>query len=185
MIIVCLLGKSGSGKSEIERRLEQLGFNRIISYTTRKIREEETNGVHYHFVNDEQFEQLIQKDILMEHAPYMGKQYGSPRPVGTVNNVVVVEPEGYRQIKKIYGRQVVGIYVDVDTEISKGRSLNRLNKPTEDDLAEIEGRVKEDNCIFNSIVDTVDVIVDGSKTIETSVAEILKFISNIKEGRND
>lgn len=183
MILICVMGKSGSGKSEIEKQLEQLGFNRIISYTTRDMREGEVNGVHYHFVNDEQFEKLIERDILMEHAPYAGKQYGSPRPVGSINNVVVVEPEGYRQIKKLYGRQVIGVYVDVDTEISKDRALNRLSHPTDADIKEIEGRVKEDAGLFSSIGDAVDIIVDGSKPIEVSVAEILKFVSNLKKGR--
>ena len=182
MILVCLIGKSGSGKSEIERKLEKLGYNRIISYTTRQPRPGEESGVHYHFVNDSQFKQLIDKDILMEHASYGGNQYGSPRPVGSLNNVIVVEPDGYNQIRKIYGRQVVGVYVDVNTEETKKRALKRLDKPTDKDIKEIEKREKEDNILFKSIENTVDLIVDGTRSVELSVAEILKFISNLKKG---
>ena len=167
-------------KSEIER-VEKLGYNRIISYTTRQPRPGEERST-LSLCKWQSIKQLIDKDILMEHASYGGNQYGSPRPVGSLNNVIVVEPDGYNQIRKIYGRQVVGVYVDVNTEETKKRALKRLDKPTDKDIKEIEKREKEDNILFKSIENTVDLIVDGTRSVELSVAEILKFISNLKKG---
>ena len=48
--MIVLVGESASGKSSIERNLvEKHGYNRVISYTTRKPRTGEHDGVDYHF----------------------------------------------------------------------------------------------------------------------------------------
>ena len=47
--IFALIGRSGTGKSTIEKQLEKLGYTRIISNTTRPIRENEQNHKDYHF----------------------------------------------------------------------------------------------------------------------------------------
>ena len=56
MKIVCIMGMSNSGKSTVEAKLEQIGFKRSISYTTREpqIRNGklEENGVEYRFVSN-------------------------------------------------------------------------------------------------------------------------------------
>ena len=101
MNIICILGRSGSGKSTIEKAIEQLGYNRIISYTTREARGNEQNGKDYHFVTHDQFNGLIKKGILMEYAEYNGNFYGAPKPVGSINNVIVVERNGYLKIKEM------------------------------------------------------------------------------------
>ena len=56
-MIIVLLGASGSGKSTIERELAtHHGFKKVISYTTRPIRNGEENGKDYYFTNNETFE---------------------------------------------------------------------------------------------------------------------------------
>ena len=97
MKIICILGKSGSGKSSVEKKLESIGYKRIISYTTRKPRGNEKDGKEYHFVSREDFEQLITKKIIIEYAEYAGNYYGAPGPVGSINNVIVVESDGDRK----------------------------------------------------------------------------------------
>ena len=54
--IFCLMGKSASGKDTIYRQLlinEKLQLKKIVPYTTRPIRENERDGVQYHFVDEE------------------------------------------------------------------------------------------------------------------------------------
>ena len=49
--IICLIGKSGSGKSTIEQKLcSDLEINHVISHTTRPPRKKELYGLEYHFV---------------------------------------------------------------------------------------------------------------------------------------
>lgn len=172
MRIICILGRSGSGKSAIETGLEQLGYNRIISYTTRPIRGEEINGKHYHFVSEEDFIGLINKGILMEYAKYNGNYYGAPKPVGSINNVIVVETSGFSKIKELYGKQAIGVYVDTPNEIIKTRIIKRNDTSDK----EAESRFNEDNKVFDNIKDKVNIVIDGSQPVDISIIQILKYV---------
>lgn len=50
-----------------------------ISATTRAPRKGEQDGVHYHFVTRERFEQMVENDELLEWAQYNRNYYGTPR----------------------------------------------------------------------------------------------------------
>ena len=67
LIIIC--GKTNSGKSTLKNALLQHGFESIVTYTTRSPRPGEINGVDYHFVSEEEFENL-KKEQLLEWSGY-------------------------------------------------------------------------------------------------------------------
>ncbi|HDL85277.1 MAG TPA: guanylate kinase [Candidatus Acetothermia bacterium] len=77
--IVC--GPSGAGKnSVIERVMEALpGLSYSVSFTTRPRRSDEVDGRDYHFITDEQFNDLVENDEVVEHVTYLGHQYGTSR----------------------------------------------------------------------------------------------------------
>ena len=178
MQIVCILGKSGSGKSTIEHKLELLGYNRIISYTTRKPRGNEENGREYHFITEKQFKSLIDKNILMENATYSGNMYGAPRPVGSMNNVIVVEADGFRKIKETYGSQAIGIYISVPTD----ERDNRINKRGDTEGLEVTNRRKQDELKFDNIESEVDLVIDGSESVDISVLKIMEYLRSRENG---
>jgi guanylate kinase len=62
---------------ELERRGHH--FHRVITCTTRAPREGERDGVDYYFVSDAEFDALIARDGLLEHAEVYGRRYGVPR----------------------------------------------------------------------------------------------------------
>ncbi len=74
-------GPSGVGKSTVLKSLfegrDDLYFS--ISATTREPREGEQDGVHYHFINVERFQELIEADAFLEYAEYVGNFYGTPK----------------------------------------------------------------------------------------------------------
>lgn len=183
MVIVVLLGKSGTGKTTLETQLSRLGFNRIISYTTRKPRPGEIDGVHYNFVDENQFKQLIKNNILMEWAIHANNYYGSPRPVGHSQHVIVMETEGLEQIKKIYGKQVISVYVETPGNIANERATDRLGEVTTEDLMELNIRNKDEDEKFNHIEDKIDLIVDGSTLVKVNAINILKLVRDEKERR--
>ena len=170
MVLVAILGKSGCGKSTTEASLEKIGYNRIISYTTRKIRDGEVNHREYHFINENQFQKLIDMGIMVEWATYNGNLYGSPKPVGNEKNVIVVEPDGLAKLVELYGRQVVSVYIDTPNEVIEDR-LNKRNNTTDRGSRKIE-----DNSKFDGIEDKVDIIVDGRKPTSAIVIDILNEI---------
>ena len=77
--IIC--GPSGVGKGTVVARLlasdPTLYFS--VSATTRAPRAGEADGVHYHFLNRETFEQWINAGDFLEYAEYVGNLYGTPR----------------------------------------------------------------------------------------------------------
>lgn len=50
-----------------------------VSATTRGPRQGEIDGVHYHFIDDDAFLKMVDRDQLLEHAGYAGNFYGTPR----------------------------------------------------------------------------------------------------------
>ena len=82
--ILVLSGPSGAGKStllnEVIYDIGECYFS--ISTTTRPIREGESDGVHYHFVSEEEFKQDIEEEMFLEYAYVHGNYYGtSIKPV--------------------------------------------------------------------------------------------------------
>lgn len=74
-------GPSGVGKSTVLKALlegrEDLYFS--ISATTRAPREGEIDGVHYHFIDVDDFRTMIHEDKFLEYAEYVGNFYGTPK----------------------------------------------------------------------------------------------------------
>ncbi len=175
MRIICLMGKGGAGKSTIESHLEKIGYNRIISYTSRKPRLNEENGKDYYFISASEFKGLIKKGILMEHTIFNNNYYGAPKPVGSINNVIVVETQGFRKIREIYGEQAIGVYIKAPENI-RDRIKHRDNVSN----AEIDQRIEVDNKVFDGIESEVDLIIDGGQPVDVSVAQILSYIKERK-----
>ena len=178
--IICIMGRSGSGKSSIRDSLSRMGYYRLISYTTRGPEDGEVHGRDYHFVNKNEFIGLLHKDIIMEWTEYNGSFYGAPHPIGSMNNVVIMEPEGYRTIKERYGKQVIGVYVEVPTDLVGARSEEMVGRQGKELETGIEERRITDNIRFKGIEKEVELVVDGTKDITTVTAEILKYISENK-----
>ena len=73
-------GPSGVGKStvlnELLKEYPDLYFS--VSATTRGPREGELDGIHYHFIEPENFHRMIEEDAFLEYAEYVGNFYGTP-----------------------------------------------------------------------------------------------------------
>ena len=74
-------GPSGVGKSTVLKALMEKRKNLYfsVSATTRSPRPGETDGVHYHFLDRDTFQQWIAEDQFLEHAEFVGNCYGTPR----------------------------------------------------------------------------------------------------------
>ena len=76
-----ITGPSGVGKSTILHALMEKRKNLYfsVSATTRDPRPGEEDGVHYHFLNVDTFQEWIARDEFLEHAEFVGNYYGTPK----------------------------------------------------------------------------------------------------------
>ncbi|CCE26855.1 probable guanylate kinase [Claviceps purpurea 20.1] len=102
-------GPSGVGKGTLYKRLfdnHPDTFCLSVSHTTRGPRPGEQDGIDYHFVSMEAFEDLISQNGFVEHAKFGGNRYGTSKMTieeqGRKGKIVVldIEMEGVKQIKQ-------------------------------------------------------------------------------------
>lgn len=81
-LLIILSGPSGVGKGTVRKYISTkkgFDFDFSISMTTRKPRDNETDGVEYYFVSKEEFQKRLDADQFLEHAEFVGNFYGTPR----------------------------------------------------------------------------------------------------------
>lgn len=175
MKFVCIMGRSNSGKSTVEKTLEQMGFKRSISYTTKEpqVRDgvKEKNGDVYRFVSRDKFMSLVESGKIIEYTEYNGNLYGTPRPYGSKRYVAVVELNGYKKLKEIYGEQVTGFYLKCDEDIAIKRAIKR---DSSDEL--IKKRHKSDEAMLDEMEELADIIIDSNQDLNKMIADILKYL---------
>ncbi len=78
-LLIVVSGPAGSGKTTLCSRLTEAcpqGIRRVITCTTRAPRPGEADGVDYHFLTRESFEQQVAAGVFLEHALVHGNLYG-------------------------------------------------------------------------------------------------------------
>jgi len=80
-LMFILSSPSGAGKTTLSRMLlaRDPEIRLSVSATTRPPRPNEVDGVHYHFVTPEQFDQMVEEDDFYEWAHVFGHRYGTPK----------------------------------------------------------------------------------------------------------
>jgi guanylate kinase len=80
-VLLVMSSPSGAGKTTLSRRLLETDQNveMSVSVTTRKARPGEVNGKDYHFITQEQFDEMVAKKQLLEWASVFGNSYGTPK----------------------------------------------------------------------------------------------------------
>ncbi len=159
--IYIVMGKSASGKDTIYKKLlaeESLGLKTIVPYTTRPIRQGETNGVEYFFVSCEEMRELENQGKIIECRCYdtvHGKWYYFTADDGQVdlnkdNYLIITTLEGYEKIRDYYGADcVVPIYIEVEDGLRLERALKREQQEKAPKYAEMCRRFLADSVDFS------------------------------------
>jgi guanylate kinase len=118
MIVIC--APSGTGKSTLLSRLklEVPALEWSVSCTTRPIRSGEKNGVDYHFITIEDFEQQIQEGLFIEWAKVHSNYYGTSRKfvderlaLGR-HMLFDLDVQGADAMKRIYGSDAQVVFIE-------------------------------------------------------------------------
>lgn len=173
--MIVLVGESASGKSSIEKYfVNNYGYKKVVSYTTRSPRPNEVDGVDYHFVSVEEFKSLKENGFFAETAVYNDWHYGTAKEDCTNDKIAVLTPHGLRQISKINDIRTISFYINVPR---RDRLIKILQRG--DNIEEAYRRSLSDVGQFDGIADEVDHVITNhsyQKSIEEIAYEVKQII---------
>ena len=158
--IFYIMGKSSSGKNTIYKRLSarRPDMKRIIPYTTRPVREGETDGVEYFFVDQKRLNDLMDEGRVIEVRSYDTKcgiwTYFTADD-GQINldrhdYLVIGTLVSYRALRDYFGSdKLVPIYIEVEDGLRLYRALQRERKEKVPKYAEMCRRFLADSEDFS------------------------------------
>lgn len=160
--IYVIMGKSSSGKDSLFHLLtadNELNLKTITTYTTRPMRQGETEGVEYFFTTEAHLEELKNAGKVLEcrtyptvYGPwsYFTADDGQIDLNGTQDYMVIGTLESFEKIRDYYGADVViPIYVEVEPGLRLERALQRERMQTTPKYAELCRRFLADEADFS------------------------------------
>ena len=138
---------SGGGKTSLINALLEKDHrvSLSVSYTTRTARPGEKDGVHYHFVDDPTFNDLIAKNAFLEHAEVFGHRYATGRDAvekklhAGFDVLLDIDWQGARQIRKSFPSSCTIFILPPSLEALR----DRLARRGQDSEEVIEERMRE------------------------------------------
>lgn len=197
--LLVLSSPSGGGKTTIARSLLQarddLGYS--VSATTRPRRDDEREGVDYHFLTREEFLRRVDAGEFLEWATYAGNLYGTLRSeIDRIfargrTAVLDVEIEGARQIRANFPNSLHLFVLPPSADVLVGRLAGRNTEPpavvreritrAADELAAV---AEYDYAIFNEdlvlAVAQVAAILDAEARRVTRQEGLAPFIERLR-----
>lgn len=177
-ILVVLSGPSGAGKNTLLNavlpRIPDLRYS--VSVTTRPPRKGETEGVNYFFVDDVTFDQMIERDELLEWAEFCGHRYGTPRRfveecLERGESVITdLDIQGAKQIRRSYPDGVFVFLLPPSLDELKRRLKGRGTEGSEAIAKRLETATHE----LRAIVDYDYWVMNDS--LETAASELAAII---------
>lgn len=138
---------SGGGKTSLVHALLKTipNLEVSISYTTRKKRPSEQDGVNYHFIDELKFKLLLQQQAFLEHAIVFGNYYGTSKEwvekklQEGVDVILEIDWQGAKQVRELMPDSV-GIFI---LPPSWEALTQRLRERAQDDEVVIKRRLDE------------------------------------------
>ena len=131
--LIVISAPSGTGKTTVVKKLLQQSTNleASVSFTTRKMRENEKEGLDYFFVSEKTFANMIQNNDFLEHATVFGNFYGTEKKSVSenlnegVNVILEIDWQGALQIKSSMPSCVMIFLIPPSKEVLLSRLKNR------------------------------------------------------------
>ncbi len=175
--IFCLIGKSGSGKDSLFKRIlseEKLGIIPVVPYTTRPKRRDEKDGENYIFVSRERLNLMEENGEVLEKREYNTVKglwtYFTAKfePEKDKDYIMIATPEAAMKIIGTYGESgVIVIMLDMEDGERLIRCIKREQRQSVPDYSEVCRRYAADGADFKDI-DKIPGLrrIDESKSLE-------------------
>ncbi|QIK97094.1 guanylate kinase [Sphingomonas sp. HDW15A] len=203
-LLIVLSSPSGAGKSTISRKLmeEDPTITMSISATTRPMRPGEVADVDYHFVDDQQFQNLVDADEFAEWAYVFEHRYGSPKePIKEAlkdgrDTLFDIDWQGTQQLEYAFRTDLVRIFILPPSMEELKRRLEERGTDTQDVIdfrmrraaAEIGHWAEYDYVLINDDVEkcteAVRAIVIAERQRRERQPYLLNFVRELVERPN-
>jgi len=177
-LVIVISGPSGVGKDAAVGKMKGPNFHFVVTATSRPRRPEEVDGVDYHFLTEEQFEDLLKRDELLEHAIVYGQYKGIPKQqvrdaLASGQDVIMrLDVQGAATIKKIMPETVL-IFLTAASEKELVHRLKQRDTETSDGLQTRIGTAREE---MLRISEFDYVIVNSHCRLQDTVEQIKAII---------
>lgn len=186
--IFYIMGKSSSGKDSIYKKLiAELGFDPLVIYTTRPMRENELEGREYHFVDKDEFLRMKKNNAVIEERHYDTVHgewiyFTAKDSIDLSRNILGIGTlESYVKMRDYFGSNVVRpIYIEVDDGIRLLRAVERERIEAQPKYAEMCRRFLADTADFseeNLAAAGIKKRFSNDGKIEECIADIIEYIS--------
>jgi guanylate kinase len=178
--ISAIMGKAGSGKDTLQNELVKQIPNSfpIISCTTRPIRDNEQDGVNYHYLTVEQFTDQLLNNEMLESTEFNNWFYGTSfKNLSTTGlNIGVYNPTGVEILRADPRINLTVIYLMANDKVRLLRQLNREENP---DCHEIIRRFSADEEDFTEdrLYDIIQPDFWINNNGDCSIQDIAKMIA--------
>lgn len=164
MNLIYIMGKSASGKDTIYSMLKQkMNFSTYVMYTTRPIREEEIDGVTYHFISNEEMREYTDGKGTSElieyrtyntiHGPWTYATISDEQFLSDKDMIMIGTLESYMKVKENFRYKeevdVLPIYIEVPDNIRLKRAIEREERQKEPKFEELCRRFIADSKDFS------------------------------------
>lgn len=177
--IIAVMGQAGAGKDSFVHALIAgnyfPGAKEIVSCTTRPIRENEIDGINYHYLTNEEFTKQVLNGEMLEATVFNNWCYGTSIKNLDENtlNIGVFNPEGIEILQEVNNIDLTIIYIVASDKVRLLRQLNREENPNCDEIVRRYGADKKD--FRQERIDAINpdykILNNGDKTIDLLAQE--------------
>lgn len=160
--------------------MKERGYHKIVTFTTRPVRDGEINGVDYHFISEDEFKEKVKNGFFAEWKSYITEfgiwYYGTS--VESLENaddksVIILTPSGLKEVCENMKTPPTVVYIYSNNPTIKKRLISRG-----DNKDEAMRRIKQDNEDFKHIENMADKIFYNniSQDINILTDEVIRYL---------
>lgn len=178
-LLIVISGPSGVGKDSVLEEMKSRGlpFHFVITATTRSPRPEETDGVDYFFLSQDEFARMIDEGELLEYAVVYQDYKGIPKSqvrkaLASGKNVIMrIDVQGAETVRKL-AKDALMIFL---TPQNEEELINRLENRNTEDNESLKLRIATTRQEYNKIelFDYIVVNKDGQLTVAVDMIEAI------------
>jgi guanylate kinase len=204
-LMLVLSSPSGAGKTSISRKLLELedDLSLSVSVTTRPRRPGEVHGRDYLFVDATEFQLMVNRGELLEHAKVFGNYYGTPR--GPVEEALAagqdvlfdIDWQGTQQLEANASRDLVSVFILPPSTRELERRLRSRAQDSDEVVAQRMAKAADEishypeyqyillNDDMAASVDRVRAILHAERIKRERLVGLPDFVRGLQDGSGD